>query len=195
MLHNVGDDEDLRDFLVELFNYEVSGLEEVEVWIHTCWGNPGAQGTPRESRSFASSIDAYLNRLNADVWQIESKDDDHAALPLFEQYKRKLPKKVALGFISHRTLQVETPEEVAADIRRALRVIDPEQLILGSDCGFGRQGASRSIALYKAAALAQGANIVRRELGLPERQVSAAEARFQIDPSPLQRFSPSSLAS
>jgi hypothetical protein len=35
--------------------------------------------------------------------------------------------------------------------------IAPEQLIVSSDCGFGRQGANREIAFYKASAIAQGA--------------------------------------
>ena len=38
-----------------------------------------------------------------------------------------------------------------------------------SDCGFGRQGVPRPIAMYKAAALAQGANIVRAEPGRHDR--------------------------
>jgi 5-methyltetrahydropteroyltriglutamate--homocysteine methyltransferase len=54
---------------------------------------------------------------------------------------------------------------VAAEIRQALDYIAPEQLILTSDCGFGREGCPRNIALYKAAGIAQGANIVRQELG------------------------------
>ena len=87
--------------------------------------------------------------------------------------------------IGHRALQVETVDEVAADIRMALEYIDAEHLVLSSDCGFGRQGVPRPIALYKAAALAQGANIVRAELGLPTTEVRAAEPGLQIDvPAP-----------
>ena len=37
---------------------------------------------------------------------------------------------------------------------------------MSSDCGFGRQGCNREIAFYKASAIAQGCNIVRKELGL-----------------------------
>src|SRR5205807_4000275 len=102
-------------------------------------------------------------------------------LELFRPYKGNLPKKVAVGFISHRTLQVETAEDVAADVRRWLEVVDPEHLVLSSDCGFGRQGVPRPIAYYKAAALAQGTNIVRRELGLPETEVRAADPGLQVD--------------
>jgi 5-methyltetrahydropteroyltriglutamate--homocysteine methyltransferase len=92
---------------------------------------------------------------------------------------------VSVGFISHRQLQVETPDEVAADVRKALEYIDADKLVLSSDCGFGRQGVPRPIALYKAAALAQGANIVRRELGAPQAAVRAADPGLQVDvPAP-----------
>ena len=174
-------DKDVLDFLVDLFNHQVEGLDGVEVWVHTCWGNPGAQHCFDPNISYENSIDIYLNRLNADVWTIESKDSGHRPLELFRPYKDSLPKKVAVGFISHRTLQVETPEQIAADVRRALEYIDAEHLVLSSDCGFGRQGVPRPIAFYKAAALAQGANIVRRELGAPEREVRAADPTLQVD--------------
>jgi 5-methyltetrahydropteroyltriglutamate--homocysteine methyltransferase len=76
---------------------------------------------------------------------------------------------------------VERPEEVADMAREALRFINPGNLILSSDCGFGRQGCNRLIAYYKAAAIAQGANIVRKELGAEERYVPAADPNFLAD--------------
>ena len=111
------------------------------------------------------------------MWTIESKENGHSLLPAFEPYKGNLPKKVAVGMISHRRLQVETPEDVAADIRTALEFIDADKLVLSSDCGFGRQGVPRPIAMYKAAALAQGANIVRGELGADADPTSAPPIR------------------
>ena len=91
-------------------------------------------------------------------------------------------KKVALGVISHRTLQIERPEEIAELIRLALRHIAPERLVLSSDCGFGRQSMSRMHAYYKMVALVRGANIVRKELGLAESYVPAADARLSMVP-------------
>ena len=90
--------------------------------------------------------------------------------------------RVALGVISHRTLQVERPEEIAELIRLALKHIEPERLILSSDCGFGRQSMSRMHAFYKMVALVRGANIVRKELGLPEAYVPAADSRLSMVP-------------
>jgi 5-methyltetrahydropteroyltriglutamate--homocysteine methyltransferase len=173
-------DHDLLDFLVDAFNREVEGLQEVEVWVHTCWGNPNMQRAA-VSPSYANSVETHLERLNTDVWTVEMKDSGQSELGLFAPYKNRLRKKISVGVVSHRTLQVETPDEVAELTRRALRSIDAENLILSSDCGFGRGGANRLIAFYKAAAIAQGANIVRRELTGEERYVAAADPVMQVD--------------
>ena len=102
-------------------------------------------------------------------------------IELFGAYKGKLPKKICIGAVSHRTLQADRAEDVAGSIRTALKHIAPEQLIVSSDCGFGRQGCNREIAFYKASAIAQGCNIVRKELGLETTYIPAADPALQID--------------
>ncbi len=37
------EEKEMLDFMVEAFNHEVDGLDDVELWIHTCWGNPNNQ--------------------------------------------------------------------------------------------------------------------------------------------------------
>ena len=91
-------------------------------------------------------------------------------------------KKIAVGVISHRTLQVERPEEIAELIRKALKYIEPERLILTSDCGFGRQSMSRMHAFYKMVALTRGTNIVRKELGIEEAHIPATEMKLSMVP-------------
>jgi 5-methyltetrahydropteroyltriglutamate--homocysteine methyltransferase len=44
----------------------------------------------------------------------------------------------------------------------------------------GREGMSRRHAFYKMVALVQGANIVRKELGLPQAECLAADSRFSL---------------
>jgi 5-methyltetrahydropteroyltriglutamate--homocysteine methyltransferase len=73
---------------------------------------------------------------------------------------------------------------VAGRVRRAMEVIPADKLILSSDCGFGRQGFSRTIAFYKATAIAQARNLVLKELGLEERYVAAADPTLQTDVLP-----------
>ena len=89
-------------------------------------------------------------------------------------------KKVAVGVVDHRNLQVERPEQVAALIRKALEHIPVERLVLSTDCGFGREGMSRRIAFYKMVSIVRGANLVRRELGLAEAECRAADSRFAL---------------
>jgi len=88
-------------------------------------------------------------------------------------------KKIAIGVIDHHTLQVETPDEVAAFIRRALEFIPAERLVISSDCGMGREGMSRKHAFFKMVALVQGTNIVRRELGFPKRKAAPVIRGFR----------------
>lgn len=137
-----------------------------------------------EDTSYANSIEIYLERCRGDVWTLEMKDRNQKDLELFEPFKHDLKKKVAIGVVSHRTLQAYRPKDVAEEIRKALKFIAPERLVLSSDCGFGRQGANREIAFYKASAIAQGANIVRSELGLSTTYVPVADPKLQIDVVP-----------
>jgi 5-methyltetrahydropteroyltriglutamate--homocysteine methyltransferase len=78
-------------------------------------------------------------------------------------------KKVVIGVIDHHTLQIERPDQVADLIREASQHIPPERLIISSDCGMGREGMSRRHAQYKMVAMVLGTNIVKKELGIPER--------------------------
>ena len=175
-----GRDHDNVRFMLKAFNREVEGLDDVEIWIHTCWGNPNMQRVI-DNDSYRESFELYLNECRGDVWTIETKDRNMREIELFAPFKGKLKKKICIGAVSHRTLQVERPDDVAATVRQALKHIAPEQLIVSSDCGFGRQGCNRDIAFFKAASIAQGTNTVRRELGLPETRSRAADPALQTD--------------
>ena len=166
---------------VEAFNLEVKGLKEkCEVWCHTCWGSPAAQRVASRDRSYKAAL-PYFDSLDVDVLTFEAAFNQGLDLEHFGAMISK-DKKIALGVISHRTLQVERPEEIADLVRRALKHIEPERLILTSDCGFGRQAMSRIHAFYKMVALVRGANIVRRELGLPEAYIPATDAKLSMVP-------------
>jgi len=175
-----GRDHDNVKFMIECFNREVEGLDDVEVWIHTCWGNPNMQRVI-EDDSYHESFQLYLEACRGDVWTLEMKDREMREIELFAPLKGNLKKKICVGTVSHRKLQVESAEEVATSIRAALKYISPEQLIVSSDCGFGRQGCNRDIAFFKTVAVAQGTNIVRRELGLAEITGRASMPTLQTD--------------
>jgi len=166
---------------VEAFNKEVKGLRQrCEVWCHTCWGSPAAQRVASKDQSYKAAL-PYFNELDVDVITVEGAFNKGMDLEHFGTMISK-DKKVALGVISHRTLQVERPEEVADLIRKALKHIEPERLILTSDCGFGRQGMSRMHAYYKMVALTRGTNIVRKELGIVEADIPATDPKLSMVP-------------
>ena len=172
-------DKDL-EFYIEAFNREVRGLD-AEIWAHTCWGNPSQQRTSWVPPSYERSI-PYLLELDADVVTFECASSDGKDLPLFA--KHETSKKIAIGVVNHTNAVVESPDLVAERVRRALEYIPPERLIISTDCGFGREGLSRRIAFYKCVSLVLGTNIVRRELGLPEAEVRAADPRFAFGEVP-----------
>ncbi len=180
MANTYGKDHDEVRFYLKCFNREVEGLDDVELWVHTCWGNPNMQRVI-ENDSYTASLDMYMSEARGDVWTIETKDRDMRELDLLAPYMKKPGKKVCIGVVSHRRLQVEQPEEIAATIRHALKFIPAERLIISTDCGFGRQGCNRDIAFFKTVSIAQGTNIVRKELGLPVSSVPAATPELQTD--------------
>ena len=166
-------DQDL-EFYTEAFNREVEGVN-TEIWAHTCWGNPNQQSFYWERPSYERSL-PHLLALNADVLTLECASNQGRDLPLLKHHK--INKKIAIGVINHTVTTVEPPQMIADLIRKALEYVPPERLIITADCGFGREGLSRRIAFYKCVALVLGTNIVRRELGLPEVYVRAADPRF-----------------
>jgi 5-methyltetrahydropteroyltriglutamate--homocysteine methyltransferase len=165
-------------FMVEVFNNTVRGLRaKTEVWCHTCWGNPAAQRLFAKQPSYAPALDA-LSDVDADVITFETCSSGGTDLEAIG--KRIREQKICIGVVDHHTLQVETPEQVAGLIRKALEHIPAERLVLGSDCGMGREGMSRRHAFYKMVSIVLGTNLVRRELGLPQAPCLAAESRYSM---------------
>ncbi len=166
---------------VEAFNAEVKGLRgKCEVWCHTCWGSPAAQRVASRDQSYKAAI-PYFNQLDVDVITFEGAFNRGMDFEAIGKGISK-DKKIALGVISHRTLQVERPEEIADLIRLALKWIEPERLMLSSDCGFGRQSMSRMHAYYKMVALSRAANIVRKEVGLRQADIPATDPKLSMVP-------------
>ena len=166
--------------MLKVFNNTVKGLRaKTEAWRHSCWGNPSQQRMFAKAQPYKPALE-LPNQVDADV--IAVLDGEIECADLEEVCKRITSMKVGIGAIDHHTLQVESPEEVAALVKRALQVIPQERLILSSDCGMGREGMSRRHAFYKMVALVQGVNLVRKELGLPVTPSQAADPKFSLNP-------------
>ena len=164
--------------MVEVFNRTVKGLRaKTEVWAHSCWGNPSQQRMFAKVQSYKPSLETY-NKVDADVITFENASS--GGIDLEAIGKTITGKKIAIGVIDHHVLQVETPDQVAAQIRAALQHIPPERLVISTDCGMGREGMSRRHAFYKMVSLVLGTNIVRKELGVPQAACLAADERYSL---------------
>ena len=75
----------------------------------------------------------------------------------------KLPgKTIILGVLDLSDMAIEQPETVAARIRRALKHVAPERIVVAPDCGL--KYLPREVAFGKMCAMVEGTKIVRKEL-------------------------------
>ena len=76
---------------------------------------------------------------------------------------QKLPgKMIILGTLDLSDMAIESPETVAARIRRALSYVSADRIVVAPDCGL--KYLPRDVAFGKMRAMVDGANIVRQEL-------------------------------
>jgi 5-methyltetrahydropteroyltriglutamate--homocysteine methyltransferase len=75
---------------------------------------------------------------------------------------QKLPgKKIMVGCIDLSDMKVETPQQVAERLRRALKYVKPEDVIVAPDCGM--KYLPREVAFGKMKAMVEGAKLLRSE--------------------------------
>jgi 5-methyltetrahydropteroyltriglutamate--homocysteine methyltransferase len=72
-------------------------------------------------------------------------------------------KQIMVGAIDLSDMTVESPETVAARVRRALQYVSPENVIIAPDCGM--KYLPREVAFGKMRAMAAAAKILRNEFG------------------------------
>ena len=75
-------------------------------------GQPGGATRREQDQSYKAAL-PYFDQLDIDVITVEGAFNNGMDLEHFGSMICK-DKKIALGVISHRTLQVERPEDVAA---------------------------------------------------------------------------------
>ena len=99
-----------------------------------------------------------IQKSSVDLVSLECHNS-HVPLDLIELIRGK---KVMVGSIDVANKTIETPEEVADTLRKALQFVDADKLYPCTNCGMAP--LSREVARGKLNALSAGAEIVRREL-------------------------------
>jgi methionine synthase II (cobalamin-independent) len=157
-----GRDEDF-EWIVEVVRQCVEGVDAKIAW-HFCYGN--AWGN-RLAGLFPKGYEAVLPHLyGAPVDQFVLDFANREMVDIDALRSLPADKEVGIGVIDVRTTMIETPEEVAGRVRRILDVVPAERVYLTTDCGL--RNLPRIVAKMKLRSLAEGARIVRRELGVAE---------------------------
>ena len=101
--------------------------------------------------------------MHVDEMHIETCTTNFVYLDLIEAISKKMD--AAVGIIDVKSYYIETPEDVAAIIKRCLEFAPADRLVFAPDCGLSQ--TARWAAKQKLQNMVAGAKIVRKELGLP----------------------------
>jgi 5-methyltetrahydropteroyltriglutamate--homocysteine methyltransferase len=149
--------EDVRRF-VDLFNRTVETVTgKTRVCMHLCFGNYKARAIG--PRQIAPLFPAFLD-MHCDEMHVEMASREFSELELIAQVARH--RDVAVGIVDVKSYYIETPEDIAARVRRCLEHVPADRLVLAPDCGLSQ--TARWAARRKLQALCAGAALVRRTL-------------------------------
>ncbi len=129
-----------QDFLkrankhVEVLNKSLENVDPSQVRMHICWGN--YEGPHTHDIGLNKIIDIAF-KANVSKYLIESANPRHAhEWEVFENIKLPKDKIIIPGVIESTSNFIEHPDVVKHRILAFCRVVDPDQLMAGTDCGF-----------------------------------------------------------
>ena len=152
---------------IEALNHALSGIPEERIRYHVCfgsWHGPHAFDPP-----LADVIDLVL-KVNARYYLMEQANPRHEhEWRIWEDVKLPEEKVLVPGVVTHHTNVVEHPDLVAERLVRLAKIVGPERVMGGTDCGFAQGAFLRrvhpTIQWAKLEALAEGARRAGERLG------------------------------
>ena len=147
-------------------DHAVAGIAPEQLRMHLCWGN--YEGPHHYDVPLADLLDLVFAARPQAV-SFEAANPRHAhEWKVFERVKVPPGKIIIPGVLDSTTNFIEHPELVAERIARYARLVGRENVIAGTDCGFGtwvgQAAVDPDIAWAKLASLAEGARLASREL-------------------------------
>jgi 5-methyltetrahydropteroyltriglutamate--homocysteine methyltransferase len=146
---------------VEALNDALRNIAPERLRMHLCWGN--YEGPHHCDVPLADVIDIVF-RARPSAVALEAANPRHAhEWKLFETVKLPEGKLLIPGVIESKSNFVEHPELVAQRIARYANLVGRENVIAGSDCGYGtwvgQAAVDADVVWAKMAAMAEGARI------------------------------------
>lgn len=154
--------DDVNEWGIKCLERAIEGLK-CETAVHICYGY-GIKANTDWKKTLGSEWRQYeevfpkLQQSNIDIISLECHNS-RVPIELLELVRGK---KIMVGTIDVATNTVETAEQVAETLRKALKYVDSDKLYPCTNCGMAPLASD--IANAKLAALSAGAQIVRQEL-------------------------------
>ncbi|GAC1342787.1 MAG: cobalamin-independent methionine synthase II family protein [Ktedonobacteraceae bacterium] len=151
---------------IEVLNYALTGISPEQVRIHVCWGN--YPGPHHRDVPLIDIIDLLL-KIQGNALSIEAANPRHEhEWKVFEEVHLPDSKLLIPGLIDTCSTYVEHPQVVAQRLLHFARTVGRENVIAGTDCGFGTfvetAVVAPSVAWAKLQSLAEGARLASQEL-------------------------------
>ncbi len=170
--HSVFADRTLDDFRreaelsVEALNHAVAKIPADRMRMHVCWGN--YEGPHDYDVPLRDVVDVILRAKPAGI-AIEAANPRHGhEWRVWEEVRLPEDRYLIPGVIDSTNNYVEHPELVAQRLLNYCRVVGPDRVVGGSDCGFGtfagRHTVVPTVTWAKLRSLVQGAELAAREL-------------------------------
>jgi 5-methyltetrahydropteroyltriglutamate--homocysteine methyltransferase len=150
---------------IEAMNHATANVPQEQLRIHVCWGN--YEGPHHYDVPLADVIDLVF-KARANAISFEAANPRHAhEWTLFERVKLPDGKILIPGVIESKSNFIEHPELIAQRIARYANLVGRENVVAGSDCGYGtwvgQAAVDADVVWAKLAALAEGARIASRQ--------------------------------
>ena len=150
---------------IEALNHAVANIPAEQLRMHLCWGN--YEGPHHRDVPLADIVDIVFKAKPVAI-SLEAANPRHAhEYTLFEKVKLPDGKVLIPGVIESKSNFIEHPELIAQRIARYANLVGRENVIAGSDCGYGtwvgQAAVDPDVVFAKLAAMAEGAAIATRQ--------------------------------
>src|SRR5665647_756032 len=150
---------------VEALNHALRHIPPEQLRMHLCWGN--YEGPHHRDVPLADIIDiVFMARPNAISFEAANPRHAHE-WTLFERVKLPDGKLLIPGVLESKSNFIEHPELIAQRIGRYARLVGRENVIAGSDCGYGtwvgQAAVDPDVVFAKLTAMAEGAKLASRQ--------------------------------
>jgi 5-methyltetrahydropteroyltriglutamate--homocysteine methyltransferase len=151
-------------FAVDMINEVVDGISGIKIAVHLC-RRAGARVRGEHAHGGGyGPIVAHLNRLKVHHLTMEFTAPQVGDMAVFRELREEL--EIGLGCVDVTPGQVDSPGTIAERVRKALKFLAPERIVLNPDCGFAPgSGAMVSLdeAYRKLCNEAEAARMLRKE--------------------------------